>query len=643
MAYGEFQVNNADSLKLLAKAQKKDEADEKVFTGNLLNENLLFLKATEFANYKATYEQLYSVNTALGEATKNKFTPWNTELIALNSAVGDNAMPSIYWFDPEEAMGEGDFNDANPRLKAGLHSTGLRDAITEFSNPAEIYTHNADNNLGKSWLKLGKELVEFKKLGADDAYKPYLMLPFVELELATGDLGELNLADIQNINTYKLKLRSEVSEFSVLAGNTLKATLSVEDSTEWLNAIKEQHTAAQAKFINYRDVIRALTEAENEELNAGDIADFNLDAVQDMGEGPESKQMDRQLYNVNRNSQYLRNAAELFARTHNFYKGSGSNHFTGIGRTKADSGVGDIREASGNLSTVLNVVKAQTNLGTIRTPLGDAEFRSEVNGNVLKNKLVHETRWPKEPRGVGQAREMGNVSANSYYAHFMPSAKSPLNSRLQQGRYEWLHLIGSSLGGPTIKNNLVVGSYDTNTRMIPLEARIANMKPLLKNPADPDTEVDFEKLTINAEATLFTGAQMEVHKDQAPVNIAKDIQLTATLTPMAGKGNAEVKFDRAYDTLDNQVYTPAEYRAQELILSKLKQGEQSLNNADAEELINKLLNVMNDNANANAEVVHPWAEIRAQIDLANNAKPAQDQKVYKLNSQALNMLGFVPP
>lgn len=60
---------------------------------------------------------------------------------------------------------------------------------------------------------------------------------------------------------------------------------------------------------------------------------------------------------------------------------------------------------------------------------------------------------------------MGNYSALNYAAAVgFPRAKN--------ATWEWLHLVGAALGGGNVMGNLVAGTYDSNTPMIPMEQSI---------------------------------------------------------------------------------------------------------------------------------------------------------------------------
>jgi len=55
-------------------------------------------------------------------------------------------------------------------------------------------------------------------------------------------------------------------------------------------------------------------------------------------------------------------------------------------------------------------------------------------------------------------------------------AKEVVDDEFAEGRnWEWLHIIGHSIGGNNEVNNLFAGTYDANTGMIPLESQIQQL------------------------------------------------------------------------------------------------------------------------------------------------------------------------
>jgi len=83
----------------------------------------------------------------------------------------------------------------------------------------------------------------------------------------------------------------------------------------------------------------------------------------------------------------------------------------------------------------------------------------------------------KEPRGKGQSHAMGNTSANKY-----AWATDPVHS--DKVDWEWLHIRGAALGGETKSTNLILGTKDCNTHMMPFESHMANLSSLIREKAE---------------------------------------------------------------------------------------------------------------------------------------------------------------
>lgn len=101
-----------------------------------------------------------------------------------------------------------------------------------------------------------------------------------------------------------------------------------------------------------------------------------------------------------------------------------------------------------------------------------------------------------EPCKRGDERQtrdkaMGGHSALNYaIAASMPNAA--------QGTWEWLHLVGSAIGGDNKQGNLVAGTYDANTLMIPMEQAIVTYSHRADvTPQNPMTVVAEAKLWSN--------------------------------------------------------------------------------------------------------------------------------------------------
>jgi hypothetical protein len=94
--------------------------------------------------------------------------------------------------------------------------------------------------------------------------------------------------------------------------------------------------------------------------------------------------------------------------------------------------------------------------------------------------LVHKhgpyslTRAPRSvDREGGQTKNMANTNASGYAM----LADVP---NWEGSRWEWLHIRAASLGGATNGSNLVVGTRDANTHMMPFEANIRLLANIVK-------------------------------------------------------------------------------------------------------------------------------------------------------------------
>lgn len=78
------------------------------------------------------------------------------------------------------------------------------------------------------------------------------------------------------------------------------------------------------------------------------------------------------------------------------------------------------------------------------------------------------------PRGGGQFANMANTNATGYA--WLAGAPN-----WNQARWEWLHVRAASLGGRTDGRNLVAGTRDCNTHMIPFESNIRALGTIAGN------------------------------------------------------------------------------------------------------------------------------------------------------------------
>ena len=90
-------------------------------------------------------------------------------------------------------------------------------------------------------------------------------------------------------------------------------------------------------------------------------------------------------------------------------------------------------------------------------------------------------------------------------------------------RWEWLHLLGASLGGPTIEGNLVAGTYDSNTQMTAVETAILELREkVFRKPDEERRGPDDDEKTPPSAPSLRAALKSAVQ----PVVI---VQVTASL------------------------------------------------------------------------------------------------------------------
>jgi hypothetical protein len=126
----------------------------------------------------------------------------------------------------------------------------------------------------------------------------------------------------------------------------------------------------------------------------------------------------------------------------------------------------------------------------IRIPREDASSKTGQNlpegthnGEYITP--VHTLTKPAERGNESKSRDgaMGGFTARNYAI----AAGAP-KEQVVNTQWEWLHLIAASLGGNNEIGNLVAGTYDGNTRMIPWEQAIIQLSQEI-NENDPKTYI----------------------------------------------------------------------------------------------------------------------------------------------------------
>jgi|GEM_PF-3585265 len=98
----------------------------------------------------------------------------------------------------------------------------------------------------------------------------------------------------------------------------------------------------------------------------------------------------------------------------------------------------------------------------------------KLAGPQVTQRVLNLTRFAAADRGPGQSAAMKGTNANAYAM----LTDTPGHAA---SRWEWLHIRGASLGGATTSENLVLGTRDCNTHMMPFEANLRQLAGIAKS------------------------------------------------------------------------------------------------------------------------------------------------------------------
>jgi hypothetical protein len=185
----------------------------------------------------------------------------------------------------------------------------------------------------------------------------------------------------------------------------------------------------------------------------------------------------------------------------------------------------------------------------------EPEFKAIRSGNQITVTIKHEGPWAKGDRGSGQANVMEGQNAKNHvidakYPKVKTDEQKEILRKKEPGRYEWLHIVGSSLGGLNVPNNLVAGSYDMNTKMIALEHKIA----LWGRPETGAARDGEEKIRPSPEKPIIITGEAKVMKKGS--NIGETIKLTVA------HGGTNI-ISRDYNVQDHNLLFKSEYKDEE--------------------------------------------------------------------------------
>ncbi|NHN24918.1 hypothetical protein FIA58_004435 [Flavobacterium jejuense] len=113
-------------------------------------------------------------------------------------------------------------------------------------------------------------------------------------------------------------------------------------------------------------------------------------------------------------------------------------------------------------NSILNKAQLLANIDSGLSSIDTPQDKSFTNTPVGKD------------RGFGQYANMNNTNATGYaWLAEIPGVLSQ--------RWEWLHIRGAGIGGATDSTNLVAGTRDANTQMIPFESNIRTLATAVGN------------------------------------------------------------------------------------------------------------------------------------------------------------------
>lgn len=167
-----------------------------------------------------------------------------------------------------------------------------------------------------------------------------------------------------------------------------------------------------------------------------------------------------------------------------------------------------------------------------RTPLGPPKTKRKTQAlSPVPGDVKHSSRQITMNTRAGsdkpdRATAMSGWSAAKYAASCDPAYAN--------ARWEWLHLVGHALGGRNEIRNLVAGTFDANSGMIPVEqAVLAEQKNLKLG----------EAIEYHVRATLIPGT-----------HVATEIVVTVTFPPRLGREKIEWRSTPTSNTKTSKIH-----------------------------------------------------------------------------------------
>ena len=157
----------------------------------------------------------------------------------------------------------------------------------------------------------------------------------------------------------------------------------------------------------------------------------------------------------------------------------------------------------------------------------------------------YERRATRGSRDAGQKAAMSGFSARDYVARFN-AVQANAHS------WEWLHIQGSRLGGPNLPQNLVAGTSEANTEMIPYERAIYRLSQVAtrEKPVEVTWSATVQKDADGAETHIGNEITMAVNFPSGAPDATDAINPEAIgrqfgpATVNAVEGATFTKFDR---------------------------------------------------------------------------------------------------
>jgi hypothetical protein len=170
---------------------------------------------------------------------------------------------------------------------------------------------------------------------------------------------------------------------------------------------------------------------------------------------------------------------------------------------------------------------------TTKAPKADPKFPLALGTDVIEIEV-----WYNSPALLGSEAPTRDVVMGDSALNYAASVYGDEWARARN--WEWLHIVAHSLGGNNEVGNLVAGTYDANTKMIPFEKEIRDLsqdaakRPLLvsyKIDLFPDSWVaigiGMNWSAITSNGFLFKSADFQAQSDLCFDKLQYDIWASA--------------------------------------------------------------------------------------------------------------------